>query len=234
MIEIPDPPSLEELKAIHGEHPPLSRELTDEERGQVPVRKKSRRIGAKGEAWARDRLCALGAVLTKDRDELKEYTDSATGKKHHYYLSRGLDYDGTIPFRVGVVPIVVEVKTFSDSLPLSSIKERQLALLNTARKQGKLALIVLVEHKGGTVVRGWMIPYRGKGDARGSAIRDVPDWADLVCALERAAERGGRFRGKSIRPENLDRQWEVEKKGGKWTTCAWLACLIGGEQLTLF
>ena len=219
------PPSLEEIETLHGPLPQPGRVLTPEEQVQAAARPPPKpRYYRKAERWARDRLVILlDAELNKNTDELKSYEKD--GEIKRYRTCDGLDYSGRMLLQwngeVHATPIEMEVKAFQDSFPTGTL-ERQYNMLDEARRHA-LTMVCLVQHNQGTVLRGFYIPWRRPGDPRrGTVLRHVMDYADVIEALQ--ARACGNYKGKSIRPQDQDLLAEhlVQKVNGRWQLCPWL------------
>lgn len=236
-IDLFDPPSLEEIERIHGPMPRPGRELTPEEQARVAHPPPRPRYSAKGERWARERLCTLmGAELSKNSDELKSYEKD--GRIKYYRTGGYLDYSGKMPARLPwlnlttYIPVEMEVKTFQGSFPTGTLR-RQYDILNRANG---LVMVCLVEHWKGTILRGWYIPWRRAGSARSELVAKlrIMDYTDFIEALKARAR--GNYKGKSFRPRDHDllQNHVVEKRHGRWQLCPWLSLLRTQEQSAFF
>lgn len=217
------------------------KEATPEEQAQADADHKARpsprRFARKGEQWARQRLIRLGARFSPKRSDMF-HTYVKDGEERVFYQKRGLDYEGVFPGNPAL-PFVMEVKTFFERFPLSSLKPHQCQALSAARRAGKLAIVALIERdKEGKILRGFFVPWRGPGEVAGVGERHpVVDWEMLMWALEEKAEKDGRFQGKSIRPQDfhLLRTCEVRKVKNRWRMCDWLTVLVKAQgQPTIF
>jgi hypothetical protein len=217
-------------------------EATPEEQAQADAdhetRQSPRRFARKGEQWARQRLIrSLGAAFDpKQSDAPRAYTHKGT--TFAFRQRQTVDYQGTFPGNPAL-PFVLEVKTFCERFPLSSLKPHQCKALSAARSAGKLAMVALVERdEAGKILRGFFVPWRGPGEPAGVGGRlPAMDWEMMRRALEDKAREEPRFKAKSIRPQDFRilRTCEVRKIKNRWRMCDWLTVLVKTlGQVTLF
>ena len=231
-IDLFDPPSLEELEALHG---PLSlaqsRALTAQEREQASVakgQKKHRHLETKrkSEAIVKRQWEKWGAALAKARDDL---ITLKTGQQVR--VSKDVDFVGSIPLRlngsVRTVPLKVESKGITlkkgkGSFPLSNLSDKERRYLSDHRAVGGLAVVHLCWWEAGECVACHIVNWK--------------QWEQLEAGL--LAMSDGKFSGKSLRYHAdlmLLVGCGVVKEHGRWKLEAdhWLHELLAYGQAPL-
>ncbi len=221
------------LPKFTGGEPPVPPALaTAEEQNQATKAKKesSRQYGSKGEAYFRRVFMSLTGSSFDPKHSDAQYQGG-------YYRQTGVDYSGVVRLSIAETPIrfVAEVKTFQGNFSLSGLSTRQRKYLTKKRREGILAMVILVERKGWDILRMWFVPWRSPGAPKGAFLKGA-DWGDLLEGLAKKAETDKRFKAKSFRQKDHDLLESnlVEKVKGRWQLCQWLKPLVTEGQPPLF
>jgi hypothetical protein len=192
-------------------------------------------IKARGENWTRTYMYKLCNIYIRKRSDAPIITPS--GKEIRTYA--GVDYHGSV--KIPGFPLAaraeVEVKTFSEVFQFSEIKSHQATFLDESKERGELAMVSLVEHEAGQIVRGFWIPWPAKNKEGGYWHREgyglgyevsLKNLAWVRAQLKKRVS--GNFKGKSLRPQDQDllEDFLVEKVKNKWqlSETHWLRTLL--------
>jgi hypothetical protein len=171
-------------------------------------------LGKTGERWCKQYLPQVcGGHLEKSR----------VVERGGYFISTDVDFVGSIPLAATVYPVHVEAKAWSTgNFALSQISERERGFLKKARRNrdGALLCIVRFAHQKEHAYR--------LSDAICAYLIPWARWLEIEQEL--SARAGGRFRGRSLREQDLGlvADCKIERVSGRWELCGdhWLRPLL--------